>query len=104
MNEGRHLDFEDREQSWRDLHKRLVDYHGEVLLLVHWSVLAYTATVKVRLQASLCRSHRLQHKMRLLSRAEHVSLCSTCCRVFAREIFKNCAAAQQNGASRGRID
>lgn len=29
------------------IHRRLVDFHGEVLLLVHWSVLAYTATVKV---------------------------------------------------------
>ncbi len=32
----------------RALYKQLVDFHGEVLLLVHWSVLAYTATVKVR--------------------------------------------------------
>jgi len=29
------------------LHKEFVDFHGEVLLLVHWSILAYTATVKI---------------------------------------------------------
>lgn len=29
------------------LHKDFVDFHGEVLLLVHWSILAYTATVKI---------------------------------------------------------
>ncbi|GLI61158.1 hypothetical protein VaNZ11_003443 [Volvox africanus] len=29
------------------LYKRFVNFHGEVLLLVHWSVLAYTATVKI---------------------------------------------------------
>jgi len=29
------------------LHKELVNFHGEVLLLVHWSILAYTATVKI---------------------------------------------------------
>jgi SPX domain protein involved in polyphosphate accumulation len=30
-----------------DLHKQFVDFHGEVLLLMHWSILAYTATVKI---------------------------------------------------------
>jgi SPX domain protein involved in polyphosphate accumulation len=30
-----------------ELHKQLVDFHGEVLLLMHWSILAYTATVKI---------------------------------------------------------
>lgn len=29
------------------LHHEFVDFHGEVLLLVHWSILAYTATVKL---------------------------------------------------------
>ena len=29
------------------LHREFVDFHGEVLLLVHWSILAYTATVKI---------------------------------------------------------
>lgn len=29
------------------LHKQFVDFHGEVLLLLHWSILAYTATVKI---------------------------------------------------------
>lgn len=30
-----------------ELHKAFVDFHGEVLLAVHWSILAYTATVKI---------------------------------------------------------
>lgn len=29
------------------LHQEFVNFHGEVLLLVHWSILAYTATVKI---------------------------------------------------------
>lgn len=29
------------------IHKQLVDFHGEVLLLVHFAILAYTATVKI---------------------------------------------------------
>ncbi|KIZ07767.1 hypothetical protein MNEG_0186 [Monoraphidium neglectum] len=29
------------------LRRELTDFHGEVLLLVHWSILAYTATVKL---------------------------------------------------------
>jgi len=34
-------------EQLNDLHKQFVDFHGEVLLLVHWSILAYTATVKI---------------------------------------------------------
>jgi hypothetical protein len=34
-------------QQFNELHKQFVDFHGEVLLLVHWSILAYTATVKI---------------------------------------------------------
>lgn len=34
-------------QQLSELHKQFVDFHGEVLLLVHWSILAYTATVKI---------------------------------------------------------
>lgn len=29
------------------LHKALLDFHGEVLLLMHWSILAYTGLVKI---------------------------------------------------------
>lgn len=31
----------------KEIYKRCVDFHGEVLLMMHWSVLAYTATVKI---------------------------------------------------------
>lgn len=34
-------------EQLNELHKQFVDFHGEVLLLVHWSILAYTATVKI---------------------------------------------------------
>eukprot|EP00878_Enallax_costatus_P041728 GHUV01048596.1.p1 GENE.GHUV01048596.1~~GHUV01048596.1.p1 ORF type:complete len:199 (+),score=41.81 GHUV01048596.1:355-951(+) len=34
-------------EQLNNLHKQFVDFHGEVLLLVHWSILAYTATVKI---------------------------------------------------------
>jgi SPX domain protein involved in polyphosphate accumulation len=34
-------------EQLNSLHKDFVDFHGEVLLLVHWSILAYTATVKI---------------------------------------------------------
>eukprot|EP00879_Flechtneria_rotunda_P001036 GHRR01001173.1.p1 GENE.GHRR01001173.1~~GHRR01001173.1.p1 ORF type:complete len:455 (+),score=188.02 GHRR01001173.1:332-1696(+) len=34
-------------EQLNELHKEFVDFHGEVLLLVHWSILAYTATVKI---------------------------------------------------------
>lgn len=30
------------------VHRALVDFHGELLLVLHWSVLAYTGLVKVR--------------------------------------------------------
>lgn len=33
--------------SCRTVYKAFIDFHGEMLLLVHWSVLAYTATVKI---------------------------------------------------------
>ncbi len=39
--QGRSL--EERQQ----VYKRLVDFHGETLLLMHWSILAYTAIVKL---------------------------------------------------------
>jgi SPX domain protein involved in polyphosphate accumulation len=29
------------------LHKALLDFHGEALLLMHWSILAYTGLVKI---------------------------------------------------------
>ncbi|KAF5827250.1 hypothetical protein DUNSADRAFT_1064 [Dunaliella salina] len=51
-------------ESRRSLHKRLVDMHGEVLLLAHWSVLAYTATVKI-----LKKHHK---RTGLLLRAPHL--------------------------------
>ena len=35
--------LEERQQ----VYKRLVDFHGETLLLMHWSILAYTAIVKL---------------------------------------------------------
>jgi SPX domain protein involved in polyphosphate accumulation len=34
-------------EQLNSLYKDFVDFHGEVLLLVHWSILAYTATVKI---------------------------------------------------------
>jgi SPX domain protein involved in polyphosphate accumulation len=34
-------------EQLNELHKEFVDFHGEVLLLLHWSILAYTATVKI---------------------------------------------------------
>ena len=29
------------------MYKQFVDFHGELLLLVHWSILAYTGLVKI---------------------------------------------------------
>ena len=29
------------------VYKQFVDFHGELLLLVHWSILAYTGLVKI---------------------------------------------------------
>lgn len=34
-------------EACKEKYRALVDFHGEVLLLMHWSILAYTATVKI---------------------------------------------------------
>ncbi len=31
----------------QEAYKAFVDFHGELLLLLHWSILAYTGLVKV---------------------------------------------------------
>lgn len=45
-------------------HRRFVDFHGEMLLLVHWSILAYTGLVKI-----LKKHHK---RTGLLVRAPHL--------------------------------
>ena len=44
--------------------RRFVDFHGEMLLLVHWSILAYTGLVKI-----LKKHHK---RTGLLVRAPHL--------------------------------
>ena len=44
--------------------RRFVDFHGEMLLLVHWSILAYTGMVKI-----LKKHHK---RTGLLVRAPHL--------------------------------
>lgn len=54
-------------QSPEQLHavyKRLVNFHGELLLMVHWSILAYTGLVKI-----LKKHHK---RTGLLVRAPHL--------------------------------
>lgn len=48
----------------KDVYRRFVDFHGEMLLLVHWSILAYTGMVKI-----LKKHHK---RTGLLVRAPHL--------------------------------
>ena len=54
------------EQAWiaPALRRHFVDFHGEMLLLVHWSILAYTGLVKI-----LKKHHK---RTGLLVRAPHL--------------------------------
>ena len=37
---------EDTDQL-QELYRNLIDFHGELLLLMHWSILAYIAVVRI---------------------------------------------------------
>lgn len=49
-----------RQDSRVALHKALLDLHGEILLVLHWSMLAYTALCKI-LKKYHKRTGRLLH-------------------------------------------
>ena len=67
------------------MYKQFVDFHGELLLLVHWSILAYTGLVKI-----LKKHHK---RTGLLVKAPHLDnlLSQPFCSVEVRVRFERCA-------------
>ena len=67
------------------MYKQFVDFHGELLLLVHWSILAYTGLVKI-----LKKHHK---RTGLLVKAPHLDnlLSQPFCSVEVSLGFEQCA-------------
>ena len=67
------------------MYKQFVDFHGELLLLVHWSILAYTGLVKI-----LKKHHK---RTGLLVKAPHLDnlLSQPFCSVEVSVRSKQCA-------------